>query len=214
MANPTRLSLIALVGSARPVDIGSLTSFIAKHINLAVSFRVLVTRWGPPRFELELHLPFYYWSNSRLFDRDERKGADGNPLRVGLDISFLEPQPLRMSVKNSPVLYAAQISCLISGSSDSDWKAYCLVDSYIDAKGHEDFHIDDEDVENHNIRPDPLTRCRSDLNMPDVNPRQYFLRVLNERLVQIALEWRELIIRLQQKIHLHVGEHESRPFFR
>ena len=150
-------------------------------------------------FHLAFHLPYYVWRGSKKAHEDHRRDANASPLRQSQDVSFL-------SWKNSEspgFLYEAQISCVVAGSDEWRWVAYCFVDTYFDAAEeaketvlsyHEDSLVDQ------GMRADPFTFGVADADNPIQKPREYFLMVLHIRIDQVKREWQQVVAKVQQSI--------------
>lgn len=96
--------------------------------------------------------------------------------------------------------------------------AYCFVDTYFEhedrresAESYHDNRLVDEDDDTSVIcQPDPFTSGEQDAAYPILNPREYFLVVLESRLRHIKYEWRILVTKLRQIIDRYVSILASR----
>lgn len=154
-------------------------------------------------FQLAFHLPYYVWRSSQKVCEDHRRDANANPLRQSRDVSFLD-----WKGSGPPsFLYEAQISCVIAGSDESRYVAYCFVDTYFDAAEeakesvlsyHEDSLVDQ------GMRADPFTFGVINADEPIQKPREYFLMVFRIRIDQIKREWQQVVAKMQQSIREYV----------
>lgn len=170
---------------------------------------------GSSTFQLAFDLPYYAFRvtpcHSPPRDPRKRKSAASDALRNITDLSFLVRKP------KSPVppttkayLCEAQTTVLISGSDPWRWVAYCFVDTYFESEDKresvdaydEEVEIDDES--HVHFQPDPFTTAESDANLPVLNPREYFLIVLESRLRQARDEWHTLATNMGDIINDYV----------
>jgi hypothetical protein len=154
-------------------------------------------------FQLAFHLPYYVWRKSEKACEDHRRDANARRLRLSQDVSFLDWES-----SESSFLYEAQISCLVAGTDESRWVAYCFVDNYFDAaeEGKEtvlSYHEDTEDDDG--MHADPLTFGTYSADNPKWNPREYFLAILRVRLQQVKCEWQQVVAKVQQSIRENVS---------
>ena len=153
-------------------------------------------------FQLVFHIPFYVWRESETAREDHRLNYNAERFRQSQDVSFLNWES---SVSN--FLYEAQISCLISGTDDWRWVAYCFVDTYFDAdEGKETVEAYHEISEAGEVifAADPLTFGTSDANMSMQTPREHFLLVFRIRMFQVKREWEQVVAKIQQSIREYV----------
>jgi hypothetical protein len=150
-------------------------------------------------FQLAFHLPYFAWRSSQKPCEDHRQYANGDPLRHSRDVTFLNWK----TCGPSGFLYEAQISCVVAGSDQWRWVAYCFVDTYFDAvdEGKEtvlSYHKDSLGDEGMNA--DPFTYGVADADKPIRNPREYFLMVFRIRIKQITREWQQVVEKVSQSI--------------
>lgn len=154
-------------------------------------------------FQLAFHLPYYVWRSAQKASEDHRQDANATPLRQSRDISFLNWK----SSGTSSFLYEAQISCVVAGSDEWRWVAYCFVDTYFDATSEaretvQSYYDDSQGDEG--MLADPFTFGVKDANDPIQNPREYFLEVLRIRLNQVKCEWEQVVAKVQESIREYV----------
>jgi hypothetical protein len=153
-------------------------------------------------FQLAFHLPYYAWRTSQNACDDHRQDANDNPLRQSLDISFLNSKGL------GPLnfLYEAQISCVIAGSDEYRWVAYCFVDTYFDTDESKEtvqsYH--DDSLDDEGMFADPFTFGERDAEDPIHKPREYFLEVFRVRMDQVKCEWEQVVTNVQEHIRKYV----------
>jgi hypothetical protein len=149
-------------------------------------------------FQLAFHLPYYAWRTSQSPCEDHRRDSNASPLRQSLDISFLNPK----SSESSSFLYEAQISCVVAGSDEYRWVAYCFIDTYFDAGDAKEtvqsYHEDS--LADEGMFTDPFTFGERDANKPIQKPREYFLEVFRVRIGQVKGEWEQVVANVQENI--------------
>ena len=150
-------------------------------------------------FQLAFHLPYFASRSSQKPCEDHRQYANGNRLRCSQDVSFLNWR----TSGSSDFLYEAQISCLVAGSDERRWVAYCFVETYFDAfeekrETVKSYH--EESVASDGTRMDPFTKGQTSVEYPMLNPREYFLVVFRYRLHQFCREWQRLVDKINQSV--------------
>ena len=158
---------------------------------------------GVPVFQLEFHLPYYAWRRSH--PAKSCPAVDVRRLRQSKSLSFLTARESEeSSVWRTEYLYEAQITCVVSGTDNWKWLAYCLVDTYFETaatrESVESYHLDAID----GMRSDPLTLSRNDAAKPITAPRDYFMRVLEVRANQVREEWVNVLESLGSRINEYV----------
>ncbi|KAK7417614.1 hypothetical protein QQX98_004435 [Neonectria punicea] len=203
-----RWSMMALVSTLSIHQAKALKDSLYRHLAFRPS--------GFSTFQLTFDLPFYAFRvapcHSPPRDPRKQKSAASDALRKITDLSFLVRKP------KSPVppttkayLCEVQTTVLISGSDPWRWVAYCFVDTYFESEDkRESVDAYDEEVEidgesNVNIQPDPFTTAESDANLPVLNPREYFLIVLESRLRQARDEWHTLATNMGDSINEYIN---------
>ena len=153
-------------------------------------------------FQFAFHLPYFAWRSPKNATKaciDNRRDANGNPLRNSQNVSFLNWG----ESGRSSFLYEAQISCVVSGLDDWVWDAYFFIDTYFDAaeKVQESVLSYHEDSQGeHGKIMDPLTHGVATADEPVERPKQYFLMVFQIRVDQVRREWEQVVGKLQQSI--------------
>jgi hypothetical protein len=152
-------------------------------------------------FYLAFHLPYYVWRPSQKSLPDHRRNRN-DPLRHSQDVSFLT-----LGTDETPgFLHEAQISCVVAGSDDWRWVAYCFVEAYFDVvdKGKEtalEYH--DDSLHEMGMNSDPFTYGATLMDDSSQNPREYFLTAFRHRLTQVKREWQQVVGKLDQSIRRH-----------
>jgi hypothetical protein len=160
-------------------------------------------------FYLSFHLPYYVWRPSQESLPDHRRNRKGVPLRHSQDVSFLT-----LGTDETPgFLHEAQISCVVAGSDDWRWVAYCFVEAYFDLvdDGKEtalEYHGDS--LLEMGMKSDPFTYGATNMEDSSQNPREYFLMAFRHRLTQVKREWQRVVDQLDQSIRRH--EQVRSPF--
>lgn len=154
-------------------------------------------------FQLAFHLPYYVWRSSQKACEDHRRDANASPLRQSRDVSFLNWK----SSGSFGFLYEAQISCVVAGSDEWRWVAYCFVDTYFEPpeEGKEtvlSYH--EESVANGGMHTDPFTFGIIRADKPIQKPKEYFLMVFRTRIAQVKREWQQVAAVVKQSIREYV----------
>ncbi|KAH6876357.1 hypothetical protein B0T10DRAFT_585437 [Thelonectria olida] len=202
-------SITALVATASMSHIFALRSMIEKHLAQRSSIQTTISAHGLPFFQLDLHLPFFVWIERETPFEDQRRTADGKSLRKVTDVSFLSRAPVDSVTRD--YLCEAQLSVMVMGLDNRRWTAYGFIDTYFAPDSSEDaMAFNDEDMID--IKPDPLARGILDHNLPLLDPMDYFLAVLETRMVQLEQEWRDLTNQVELKVERYINDHDSHTF--
>ncbi|KAL6401553.1 hypothetical protein AUP68_15427 [Ilyonectria robusta] len=170
-----RWGFTALVATIPTNQSKTLSSALMKYLIPRSSLQVSIPVVGVG-FILEFHISFFCWPTRREKAEDSRIRSEGKPLRRCMDVSFLEPDS-----RSDSTVYEAQISCVITGESNWTWTAYLFTDTYFEEKSPDDvtqFLEDMSDEDEYLLKPDPLTQGTHDTAVPILDPRAYFLIVL------------------------------------
>ena len=197
IANLTPLCAVALAATVANRFAAELKAFLQAHILGEIYFWADIHSPNPPswdsaperlRTELTFSLGFHL-SYVAL-----REGAALSDLR-GVRQSYSMIKPLGDSA-DELFYYDAQISFLITGVDESQWTAYCIIDTYMGSN---------EDTESYFIRKEdgPSGGAREE-SRPCWNPREYFLIVLSERITQITREWGNVTSTLMERLDTYV----------
>ncbi|KAH8752719.1 hypothetical protein F5882DRAFT_385800 [Hyaloscypha sp. PMI_1271] len=197
-----RWSIYALIGTASYYQAFVLRDALYKHLAFENLIEVTFPPAGLAMFQLAFHLPYYAWRTSQSACEDHRQDANASPLRQSLDISLLNPK----SSKSSNFLYEAQISCVVAGSDEYRWVAYCFVDTYFDiGEANETVQSYHEDsLADEGMFTDPFTFGERDADDPIQKPREYFLEVFRVRIDQVKCEWEQVVANVQENIRKYV----------
>lgn len=141
----------------------------------------------------------------------------GKPTRKRIDLSFLNI-PGHNDGHGTYGLQEAHVSVSIIGVDHHRWACYCFVDTDIgnarpDDRGHEDDQEETDDDEEEEMKIDPVVSDGQgdevpEADMPEWDPRAYFLRVVDVRMKQILREWENVVHVVEESvedwvIHLH-----------
>lgn len=111
-----------------------------------------------------------------------------------------------LTIASTDFIHEAQISCVITGSDDWRWTAYCFVDTYFDEEDSRESLVQyAEHRQNGGFESCPLTRGTCDASLPIWSPRYYFLRVLEVRTSQVVREWHNTVSMLARRIEDYVS---------
>ncbi|KAK3333324.1 hypothetical protein B0T19DRAFT_122819 [Cercophora scortea] len=194
-------SILAVVATASKNQAAYLRSFIHRHLAFKNFIGVYMPVTGFSTFALEFHIPFYVWRQREGPILDQRRRANGKPLRWSSNLGFLKLDPSDGPASSvEDCIYEAQISCIVTGIDERSWVGYACIDTYY--KGDRDDN--QESVEYYveqsinGPRMDPLSGGRFDADKPIWKPREYFLRLLDCRMDQVRQEWHNVVSRALQ----------------
>ncbi|KAJ4024831.1 hypothetical protein NW752_002283 [Fusarium irregulare] len=150
-------------------------------------------------FHMFFCLPTYVWRSTPRRPYDIRLKRSGQPIRNVRDISFLRTGSVSKSHSGDvDYLCEVQTSISITGIDRWHWTGLCLVetqfqeqDQYQDLNSY--CNQDPED----SLRPDPFSDGELDADRPILDPREYFLAVLDIRARRFQQHWHELTRVLQ-----------------
>lgn len=95
--------------------------------------------------------------------------------------------------------YDAQTSFFLTGTSDRQWTAYCLVDTFFGGEqSAEDYMLRRQDGPSGGAR---------DQTEPCWDPREYFLLVLSQRFLQVSREWGNFFAVLMARLDAYASNH-------
>ncbi|KAK7926970.1 hypothetical protein PG985_003968 [Apiospora marii] len=212
ITDPRPHTVTTLICTAPEKQAPVLREFLKRHVKAEGLMSVRFVD-GIHAFVMEFHLPFWVWGDGATGSKreDDRRTWDDNPLRRTRDLTFLT-RPTESEINNgdcpsADCLYEAQSSCVVTGYSNSYWTAISLADTYF-YPGGTDSDSPDCDENNEDMLPfykgendlDPLTIAKFARLQKSLDPRQYFLVVLKERLNKARGEWESVVYRLSLKV--------------
>lgn len=148
------------------------------------------------------------WNNPTLYERTEHKFTmtfhlSYVVLRDGKTLA--DPRQLRQSysmiksldgVFDNLFYYDAQISVLVTGTSNQQWNAYCFIDTFFGSEqSAEEYCAQQQDGPSGGARHE---------NQPCWDPREYFLLVLSQRFRQTSREWGNFFTVLMDRLDAYV----------
>ena len=145
---------------------------------------------------LEFHLPCFVLRRSRSPEPDTRPfvRAKTKFLRQHGKLPGLLSDPLDPSTVE--FLYEIQISLLLTGWDEWCWTAHCWVDAYFGSvesiRTYDDNELDG-----------PTGRDR---DVPEWNPRGWFLLVLAYRFKKITKEWAAMVGTMDARLQAYVNQ--------
>ncbi|KAE9379834.1 hypothetical protein N431DRAFT_323190 [Stipitochalara longipes BDJ] len=189
----------ALVATASLLHACALRSAICRHLIFGPSVAVEIPTQGCLKFHLEFHLPLFILGKSAPPDTTNIT-VKTKPDRGWIDLSFLElgtPDCNVHSQEPNEVwsLQEAQISCVVSGTDDWRWTAYGFVDAEVDGL------LFDATEEEMGFDLLAGTRCELEAKCPIWRPRDYWVRVFENRINQITRHYEYLLYKLNMKVH-------------
>lgn len=113
----------------------------------------------------------------------------GKPPRLWRDVSFLQGQPTDLRGQLKSGILEAHISFVICGSDDSRWVGYAFSDDEEEEENLED-EVSSDDV----VAWDPIAwNSTVDANVPFWNPKEYFLKIIEVRMVKVLERWKDVV---------------------
>ncbi|KAI8716026.1 hypothetical protein NCS52_01112100 [Fusarium sp. LHS14.1] len=210
-----RWSMMALISTASVLQARALRDSLYRYLAFRGFVGSVYLSSGISTFQLAFDLPSYAFrvtpGHSPPRDLRKRRSTENGALRKITDLSFLVRKPKSPAPPTTKAfLCEVQTTVLISGSDPWRWVAYCFVDTYFEGEdkresvdAYDEVEIDDES--HMCIQPDPFTTAESDANQPVLNPREYFLVVLESRLRHVRDEWHTLISNMGDSIHEYIN---------
>ncbi|KAH7110912.1 hypothetical protein EDB81DRAFT_926519 [Dactylonectria macrodidyma] len=205
-----RYAVAALMATAPLSQVTALGDTLYMHLAFKAYIGASIQTRGFPFFSLSFHLPYFAWRSTTPQEqpRDNRLNRAGHPVRKVIDVSFLTsgvtPQ---ITFKQGDYLCEAQMSVLVLGPDDCRWTGLCLVDTYFDSEDQREcvdkYHADVPD----GIQSDPFTEGIFDVHLPILDPREYFLAVLDCRAKVFMEEWKHSADKLAHRIDGYIAEH-------
>ncbi|KAF3806869.1 hypothetical protein GCG54_00007119 [Colletotrichum gloeosporioides] len=206
--------ILALAGSAPESLSHALGDLISNHICSKSSIRVSFSTSGPPIFALHFDIPYRVWRSSRSLKIDGRcKRSLQEPLRSSRDVTFLRQRVHEADIGHVDGIYASQISCLVTGHDNWRWTALAFAETWFEEASSFDPTPDmvtryEQDFED-GFLTDPLCRGRYDVAQNGWDPRGYFVRVLEIRLVQVCREWASVVSNLESGLRTLATTHKQ-----
>jgi hypothetical protein len=150
---------------------------------------------------MEMHVPFFALRKHPTPSAANLQTAEGyrKPKRRWTDLSVLTAQISRAEDEAKFGIYESRFSFVICGSDNRRWIGYAFVDQDDDEEnlGPEDCHYE-------GFQEDPIAAAAADANMPEWEPRQYFLNVLESRIKLILREWENVVYTVERRIKEYV----------
>jgi hypothetical protein len=194
--------IYALVASASCHQAPVLREAVYKHLSFTTSIMVHIPSDGFKIFQLDLHLPFFLLTKSTPPEKSKGK-TNTKPPRQWTDMSFLNfdtTQSENQEKNETWIMHEAHISCVVTGSDDWRWVAYCFVDTEIDG-----FLTD---LSKDDLCFDPASRGECEAKNPIWKPRDYWLKIFEIRISQVRKEWEYLIYKVKFGVNQHVSGHK------
>lgn len=169
---------------------------------------------------MQFSFPLRVWRSTNRLAKDHRaKGADRGSLRSSRDVTFLRSVADAVEEDGEvDGIYAAQISCVVTGFDQDRWTALVLTETWFEEDKPDDPSPDKisrhENDYHDNLEGgfdaifDPLCRGKIDVNQV-WHPRPYFCRILETRVEQVHREWYQLVAKLRERHDSWVRLHTS-----
>jgi hypothetical protein len=190
----------ALAATVSSHDAAGLRDAIYKYLEFQTSIAVQITSAGLLTFQLDLHLPFFILSRSPPPLEGLGK-ANIKPRRRWTDLSFLNLDNLDSEAEGLTTgeiwgIQDAQISFVVIGYDDWRWTGYGFVDSEIDGILAQATKQD--------LQFDPITTNQIDSNLSFQKPRDYWIKILEIRILYVKRMWDYLVHKLELGVDQYV----------
>ncbi|KAK2599779.1 hypothetical protein N8I77_011504 [Diaporthe amygdali] len=216
ISNPNEWSAIVLAATASPTQAPALFDFIDQYLkfetsinvdpNVGLSFPFEILKsfhtsdiFQPylARLTLYFQLPFYTF-RARQYT-DTRQDHEGNPLRKSFELPCMQLPGMsgRLS-KSCGWICESQVSVLVSVIDVQGWTAYAFEDTYYKTR-ESLLELDIFCSKPGFYFPDALTAGNLD-STRFLEPREYFLRVLQHRINQAYREWRAVVDNIEEVV--------------
>ena len=135
-------------------------------------------------------------------ERQERE--KGNPPRQWTDLEFLNRHLPKSEVQKPYGMLEVQVSFVICGSDHRRWIGYAFVDT--EAEGED---LADGEFPYEGAHEDPIAMGGAAVEMvgevinannPIWDPREYFLIIVEIRMIQVLKEWQYVVRKVQRSI--------------
>jgi hypothetical protein len=201
MPNMTPLCAAVMAIREEPEYSTSLRRYFQCHIASEIEFVAVQTghhagksnnwpRHINPRYQfvLEFHLSYVALREA---------GADEDPRGIRDNITMIEPLHAIVGSAQNLVCYDAHTSFMVVGKSDTDWKAYCNVDTWFSSEQEIEEYLS-------NVHDGPSGGARL-MSEPCWNPREYFMLALSQRVRQCGMEWGNVFTMLMSRLDTYVS---------
>jgi hypothetical protein len=196
----------ALAATISRHQIPVLRNAIYQHLTSQASITVKIPTYGFLTFQLDLHLPFFILRKSTP-PEESTGGVKTKPPRRWTDLSFLKLNTSESQAQQPAEVWGiqeAQISFVVTGSSDWEWAAYAFVDAEVDGSPIE---ASESDLSFDQI----VGSGHLDAHRPIWRPREYFLKVFEIRIEQVRMEWERLIHKVELGVNQYVRGRIQNP---
>lgn len=195
---------VAVVTKEDPAYAFSLRRYLQCHVGGEVEFLALAAQTSlqpghsndwPRHLNPDINFVFEFHL-SYVAIREEGAGKDPRGIREC--VTMIEALTSSEGSTKDIICYDAQISCMVIGKSNNDWKAYCNVDTWYKSEQNvETYFASGQDA------PSGGARDASDACW---NPREYFLLILCQRFRQTGMEWGNTFTVLMARLDTYVGD--------
>jgi hypothetical protein len=195
--NLTPLCAVALAATASCRIAADLKVFLQSYILGEIYFLATTHSINPPIRNSAQDLHHDDLTFSMAFHLSYPALRDGPALSDfrGIRQSYSMIKPMGNSI-DELLYYDAQISFLVTGTDETHWTAYCIIDTYLGSdQGANAFFLNQKDGPSGGAQPE---------SQPCWNPRGYFLLVLSQRIKQTTREWRNIISTLMDRLDAYV----------
>lgn len=143
-------------------------------------------------FNFEFHIPHFALRRGPRIE-DARR-FDGHPLRKSVQLPLYRNKHEKLDH-----YYEVQLSLLVTGVDDWLWTSFCCVDTYHGSEPTKHEYLDGA------FPTEPATAGSKSLEYPIWCPRDFFLIVLDRRMMQAVTEFKALIDAFDQRMISYVS---------
>ncbi|CAG7566116.1 unnamed protein product [Fusarium equiseti] len=197
---------------APDMQVVPLTDFFYYYTSFRPHIRFSEKPRGYLNFSPQFHLPFYSWRCTDQVPKDNRRKADGSPLREVFDVRFLRGKASETAYKVD-YLCEGQLSVLITAVDQRTYTGYCFVDTYYQPESRRpavgDYCM--SDMSEDSLQTDPFFDGRHDSNMPILDPAEYFFTVLEYQLGVFRNEWTNTVFQIANRVQDYIAKFPYSP---
>ncbi|ORY16285.1 hypothetical protein BCR34DRAFT_557542 [Clohesyomyces aquaticus] len=195
--DPDAFYLKSLGETASGREIRELREAMENYRNMRTAFGATIRR-GFTTFRLEFHLPYFSLAQSIA-------PSEAGNIRSKISSEWTDDHFVKWGVRHT------QFSLVVTGKDNSSWIAYAFAST-----GNEEDDLDgrcEEFLYDGQFHSDPIFEDGStDANLPIWDPREYFLRAVENRLNRISSEWSLLIDVLEKSVKRYRARCRMRRF--
>ncbi|PMD45421.1 hypothetical protein L207DRAFT_508317 [Hyaloscypha variabilis F] len=166
----------------------TLKNFFYNYLTGKAAIGVIIPPRGFKTFTFDLHIPYYVLRENKKLLIDSCREHGDKPLRKSLHLPFLSGRQGEIRSSDSEqCLYEAQLSVAVTGIDHRIWTAYGSFDTYFSSNDSVQSRMDRGD-----LAADQVTMYNYIWD-----PREYFFKVLESRMIGIRREWNAIALKVE-----------------